>query len=223
MVKNIAVIGLGRFGQAVVNDLIHEGYKNIFVVDNNKNIFNDYVSANEGIITGKSFDAKQKKFLNDSGLNTMDIVVIAISDLQSSIIISLNLLDLKAKKIIVKAVNKNHKRILESIGIKEIIQTELLAAKLIKKIIKIETNFNFQIIDDEFISFKIKIKNINIDSKTLKDLNFFNSLNCHVSYIKRNKNIIICSEDSEVKLNDELYFIAKIDMLKNIINKVQNN
>jgi len=153
----------------------------------------------------------------------MDVIIIAISDLQSSIIISLNLLDLHAKKIIVKAVNKNHKRILKSIGIKEIIQTELLAANLIKKFIKNETNLIFQIIDKDFISFKIKIENINLDSKTLQDLNFYNSLNCNVSYIKRNKNIIACNKDSEVKLNDELYFIAKTDMLKSIINIIQNS
>ena len=56
MVKNIAVIGLGKFGQAVVDDLISEGYKNIFVVDNNKNKFNDYVSTKKKLITKKPFD-----------------------------------------------------------------------------------------------------------------------------------------------------------------------
>ncbi len=223
MVKNIAIIGLGKFGEAVLSSLLYQKVKNIFVVDKDQKVLNNCISNHGDMVTGVSFDSMQKIFLEENGINEMDVVIITISNIQSSVITSLNLIDLGIKKIIVKAVDKHHERILTSIGIKEVIQSDMIAAEAITKRATLSVNIPFQVIDDTYISIKIKITNPDIEGETIGSLKMFDTISYFITYIQRNKKVITANANTELTLNDELYIIVKNNQLNNLINKLTND
>ncbi len=222
MVKNIAIIGLGRLGSSILNELLGQKVKNIFVVDNNEVVLRNCISNFNGSVTGVSFDSMQKVFLEENGIAEMDVVIIAISDIQASIITSINLLDLGVKKIIVKATNDNHSRILKSLGIKEIIQADRIAAENIAKKAALSVNAVFQIIDDTYVSTKIKITNPDIDGESINSLKMNNTTSYSVVYVIRNKQTIVANNSTEIKLNDELIIIVKQNSINNIVSILTN-
>ena len=223
MAKNIAIIGIGKFGGAVLQTLLEQKNKNVFVVDNNEILLRNCISNYGGIVTGVSFDSMQKIFLEENGIAEMDVVIVAIGDIQSSVITSINLLDLGVKKIIVKAVNNHHDRILKSIGIKETIQANMIAAQTISKRATLSVDIPFQVIDSDYVSIKLKVTNPDIDGESINSLKMHNTTLYRVVFVLRNNKSIIADNSTEIKLNDELYIIVKNNSLGNLISKLTNN
>ncbi len=220
--KNIAIIGIGKFGEAVLGSLLNQKVKNILVIDNDKSVINNCVSNYGDVISGVVLDSMQKIFLEDNGISEMDVAIVAIGNIQSSVITCLNLIDLNVNKIIVKAVNSYHQRILESIGIKEVIQSDMIAAEAITKRATLSINIPFQVIDDTYISLKIKVTNPDIDGETISSLKMYNTSLYNIVYIQRNKKTLTVDSNSEIKLNDELYLLVKNNQLNNLVTKLTN-
>ncbi len=223
MIKNIAIIGVGRFGNAVLDALIEQKNKNIFVVDKNEALLRNCLSNYDGKVTGVSFDSMQKIFLEENGIAEMDVVIVAISDITSSVITSINLIDLGVKKIIVKSIDNHHNRILQNIGIKNTVQAYNIAAQTISKRATLDVNVPFQVIDEKYISAKIKITNPDIDGESINSLKMYNNTSYHVSYILRKHELIIANDSTEIKLNDELYIIVEYKSLNSLLIKLTKN
>ncbi len=223
MSKNIAIIGIGKFGSSILDALIDQKTKNIFIVDNDEVLLRNCISNYNGIVTGVSFDARQKVFLEENGIGEMDIAIVAISEITSSVIIAMNLMDLKIKKVIVKATDINHKRILKNIGIKEIIQSEKIAADTIAKSIDLTKSVPFQVIDDTYLSLKLKITNPDIDGETILTMKMDNNIKFRISYIERNNRILFVDDSTEIKMDDYIYMIIKSNLLESTISKFTKN
>ncbi|MGL4382598.1 MAG: potassium channel family protein, partial [Bacilli bacterium] len=114
--KDVLVIGLGRFGMAVVNTLLERNQK-LTVVDNNEEKINSIASRCE---YAKVCDTKNEDVLKQLGVTNFDHVVVAIgSSIESSIITTLLLKDLGVENITVKASNKQHYQALLKLGVPE--------------------------------------------------------------------------------------------------------
>lgn len=126
--EQFAVIGLGRFGSAMAKSLAGMG-KDVLAIDareSNINNIREYVT--HSIIA----EATEANVLKELGINNFDAVIIAIGEnIQASILVAMMCKELGVKRIIAKAHNSTHKKVLEKIGVDlVIIPEEEMAVKL---------------------------------------------------------------------------------------------
>lgn len=121
MKKEFAVIGLGRFGGSIVDEL-REMDVDVLAIDINAERVKDFQDiATESVIA----DTTEEQVLNDLGLRNFDHVVVAIGDnIQSSILTTLLLKDIGVKKVTVKAQSAYHARVLDKIGADFVVHPE---------------------------------------------------------------------------------------------------
>lgn len=121
MKKTFAVIGLGRFGEAVARQLAAQG-KEVLAMDQSE----EPVQKLSDIVTHAVVaDAKDISVLKSLGIGEFDCVIVAIgSDVASSIIITVQLKELGVKKIVCKAGSDIHKQALLKVGADKVIIPE---------------------------------------------------------------------------------------------------
>ncbi len=140
--KTFAVIGLGRFGTAVAVQLFNMGYE-VLAIDKNMDLVNaaaDYVTR---AVCG---DAKEESVLKALGIRNYDCVIVAIGgDITDSVLVTLMLKEAGIKRVVCKAMNIQHKKVLEKIGADSIIIPEQEAG--IKTAISLVSNNILDIIN----------------------------------------------------------------------------
>lgn len=119
--KKCAVIGLGLFGMAVAKTLSEQNCE-VMVVDNDEEKLQEIVDYVTYAICA---DVTEPKAWNAIDLENIDVAVIAISEnMEGSIIAAMHVLEKKVPYIIAKAISEIHGRVLEKIGVNEIIYPE---------------------------------------------------------------------------------------------------
>ncbi len=121
MRKKFCVIGLGKFGIHVTKTLYQLGHE-VTAIDADK----EQVQAAKDYCTMALLgDASNKDFLEAQGIRDMEAVVVSTGERSHlSTLITLFLKELKVKRILVKAINEDHGRILARIGATDIIYPE---------------------------------------------------------------------------------------------------
>ena len=110
---SFGIIGLGRFGTALALKLIEAGCE-VIVVDRNENKvkamreYTDYAYvANE----------LTKQVLEEIGIQNCDTVVICIGEaIDTSILVTLNVVNLGVRRVISKAISQDQGEVLEKLG-----------------------------------------------------------------------------------------------------------
>lgn len=119
--KTFVVIGLGRFGSAVAEELCNLGHE-VLAID----VSEGAVQAVADKVTYAAVgDGQDPEVLRALGVRNYDCAIMAVStDLGDSVLITLNLKDLGLKKIICKAKNHVHQEVLTRIGADTVIFPE---------------------------------------------------------------------------------------------------
>src|SRR5699024_2628956 len=108
MKREFAVIGLGRFGGSICEELSIEDMYTIEIEIEQQKI-NEFKNLSSSALIAHSTD---ESVLKDLGINNIDHVIVAIGDnIQASILTTVILTDLNVKKITVKAQNDYHQKI----------------------------------------------------------------------------------------------------------------
>ena len=118
--RQFAVIGLGRFGSSVAKTLSAKG-KEVLGIDHREQIVQEMSDA---ITQAVCVDASDDKALKAVGIENVDVAIVAIGDLEASILITLMLKEMGIKEIVAKAVTEDHKKVLEKIGATRIVMPE---------------------------------------------------------------------------------------------------
>lgn len=130
MKKKFCVIGLGNFGYHVTEALFMDGH-DVIAIDSDR----EKVQAVKDICSYALLgDAGNKEFLASQGVQEMDAVVVSTGDRSHlSTLITLYLKELKVRRILVKAMNEDHGRILEKVGATNVIYPEKDMARRIAR------------------------------------------------------------------------------------------
>jgi len=119
--KQFAVIGLGRFGSSVATTLTEKGFQ-VLAIDASENITQ---SISNSVTQAVCLDATDEKALRSVGIENVDVAIVGVgTDLEASILITLNLKEIGIKEIVCKAITEDHKKVLEKIGATNVIQPE---------------------------------------------------------------------------------------------------
>ncbi|WP_300360843.1 TrkA family potassium uptake protein [Fusobacterium sp.] len=120
--KQYLVIGLGSFGTNVAKTLYEAG-EEVVGIDINENIVQELINS-EYLENAFSLDATDETQVKRLDISTFDIVFVCIGAVEPSMMITLNLKEFGAKKIIVKAASQKHRKLLEKIGVDQVIYPE---------------------------------------------------------------------------------------------------
>lgn len=117
----IAVIGLGRFGSAIAKKLSEKNAEVLAIdVDEEK-----VVAISDHVAYAVALDSTEAKNLVAQNIQEMDAVVVAIgTNYQGLLLTTFVLQELNVKRIIVRAQDQNQKRILQKMGISEVLSPE---------------------------------------------------------------------------------------------------
>ncbi|WP_322959066.1 TrkA family potassium uptake protein [Mycoplasmopsis cynos] len=204
--EDIAVIGAGRFGQAVVDQLLKLG-KTVTFIDKDEEKIKSYKDDIENLIVG---DAADIKLLKANKFERFGTIVVAAPE---NIEIVAALLEIKANNIIARATNLRHARVLRQIGVDTIVSPEYEAGKR-TALIAANSSFvkyseNLQEVGDDFVIGTTIVKNFSLDNKLVKDIDF-NSRGVTLVLIKSKGISIRPTGMSKIYYNDILTFIGEI-------------
>lgn len=118
--QQFAVIGLGRFGASVARTLSSMGYE-VLAVDSSEERIQDLASQVTHVVQA---DATDEEAMRALGLRNFDIVVVAVGDIQASILTTLILKEIGAEYIVCKAVSQLHGKVLEKVGADRVVFPE---------------------------------------------------------------------------------------------------
>jgi trk system potassium uptake protein TrkA len=115
--KQVAVVGIGNFGFYLAVELFQKGHEVLGIDINPRPVQEIRDQVSRAVIA----DATDTKALRELELEKTDTVVISIgSDLNNSILATLNVKDMGVKHVVAKAVSEAHGRILKKIGADDI-------------------------------------------------------------------------------------------------------
>ncbi|HXW04718.1 MAG TPA: TrkA family potassium uptake protein [Vicinamibacterales bacterium] len=119
--KQFGVIGLGRFGSAMATTLAELGH-DVIGVDGDEL----RVQQMADVIThALQIDATDEKALKAAGIQDVDVAVVSIGEnIESSLLVVMQLRELGVATIVAKAVTPLHGRILEKLGVSRVIFPE---------------------------------------------------------------------------------------------------
>ncbi|ADV68430.1 potassium channel family protein [Deinococcus maricopensis] len=185
-VKQCLVIGLGRFGTAVATTLYEIGHE-VVAVD----VEEEHVEGVMNLVTHAAIlDATDERALRSIGVSDFDVVIIAIgTDIQSSILATLNAKSLGAPYVVCKAIDDTARRVLEKLGADLVIRPEHdMGVRLARQIA------TPNLVDTLDLGSNYAIVEIEANERlrgTLRDLNLTNRFGVQVIALNRAGNIEI--------------------------------
>lgn len=118
--KSYLVLGLGRFGQSFAKTLASIGH-DVLVVDKSESIVQQF--SNE-VTHAICAEASNEGFLSSIGVKNYDAAIVAIGDIQSSILTVVLLKELGSKYVLAKASSDLHAKVLYKVGADRVIFPE---------------------------------------------------------------------------------------------------
>lgn len=185
--KSYAVFGLGRYGRAVVRELLNNG-ASVLAIDKNRKIVDELVGE---IPLCKCADITEPGVIKQLGISNVDVVIISMAkNFEASVMATVLCKEAGVKKVIVKCSNEAHYRILSKVGADEVVLPEYESGiRLAKNILS--SGF----IDIADISDNISILELDIkpewEGKTLRELDLRKKYNINVIAFKKDDNIDI--------------------------------
>jgi trk system potassium uptake protein TrkA len=213
--KRFAVIGLGNFGFHAAKALYEDGNE-VIAIDLDKG----RVQAIDGHCTEAIvLEATDKETLKTLGLENMDGVIISTgTKISTSILICLHLQEIGVKKILAKALDDDHGKILKRMGATEIIHPERDMALRVSRGLSQPNVMDFIPLSDEFDLIQVDPPREFI-GKSLKEINLRAKYNVHIIAIKElvpENFILVPPANFVIKDSDILIMLGKSKNIKEI-------
>ncbi len=131
--KRIGIVGAGRFGSSLAQSLVNRGVE-VLIIDRSR----DVVDRMAGIVAkAMEGDAIEEGTLEAAGFRDCDIAVVAVgSDMESSVLATLMLKEMKIPCVISKATSDVHGKVLQKVGADRIVYPDRdVAARLARTLV----------------------------------------------------------------------------------------
>lgn len=218
--KQFIVIGLGKFGQSVAKTLYQLGY-DVLAVDDDETIVQE---ISDQVTHAVQMDATDEYSLRTLGIRNFDVAVVSIgTNVQSSIMVTLNLKEAGVKKVIAKGNNEMHAKLLKKIGADRVILPEAdMGVRVAHNLV------SSNILDFIELSPDYSIVEISAPSqwqgKNIKDLDARAKYGINIMAIKTDSNINISPMATDViGKEDILVVIGSIEDLAKIESMMSND
>lgn len=206
MKKSFAVIGVGRFGIALIEELANLD-ADILVIDKNY----DKIEKVAKLVTNAiCLDSTDIEALKEVGITNYDTVVVATGiNVDNSILTTLILKDLGIKDVYVKVQSEYHAKVVEKLGVEEdhLIWPEQSTGRRLAKIL-VSGNFVDYIELDHEYSFISTESTKRLIGKNLLELEIRKRFYVNIVAIRRHQKIMIPSSTTPFEEEDEILLVG---------------
>ena len=202
--EQIAIIGLGKFGMSIAK-LLSKYDCDVLAIDDSEFLIEEVVPY---VTRAIKLNASDSEALKAVGIRNFDIAIVGIGDnIEASLMVTLTLKELGIPRIIAKARDEKHAKLLEMIGVDKIVQPEIdsamrlvstLTAKYVKE--KIELSKDYCMVE-------IETPNIWV-GKTFSELALRQKHSINVVCIKRKGDVTFPTANYKLEENDSLLVMA---------------
>ncbi len=217
MNKDFAIIGLGAFGQQLCHALSDQGAE-VIAIDIDEERVNDVA----GYVTfAYCCDCTKRSALEQLRLNEVDHVILAIGDHLESVILTIILLkDLGVKKITARAEDEGVKRVLEHLGVEEVIDTrELAVSSLGYRLLSRSITQYVELTGEHSVATVLYAGKE--PSATLSEMNVRGKFGLNVLLIRRGKKDIIPSKDDRFEPGDSVVVFGTKNAIRRLDRKIK--
>lgn len=204
--KSYAVIGLGRFGQALAKQLCTLGAE-VLAMDVRADLVQQ--AAND-VTHAVVADAQDKEVLRSLGVAHMDCAIIAIGDdLAASVLVAMNLKELQVPYIVSKAHDETHRRILEKLGVDRVVIPEQENAQRLGRSLHSHNVLEYIELSEEYGILEIPAPRSWV-GKTLKELNIRAKLGVNIIAVENGKRTNVSpAADYQIQAEDILVVLGE--------------
>lgn len=180
------IIGLGRFGMALVRALSLGG-KETLVLDNSHENINEVSEYTDNVFL---VDKLSKENLKKSGIQNCDTVIVCIGEsIDKSILTTLNIIELGVKRVISKATSEEHGSVLKKLGA-EVVYPEKDMAERVARRLCVPHVLEFISLSNEIDITEIKLSE-KIMGITIEHLDIRKRFGLNIIALKKEDEIII--------------------------------
>ena len=200
----ILVVGLGRFGRSVARALAGSGHGGI-VVDVSERAIQ---SVGDDVDQAVEGDATNEAVLRQVGASDVDLAIVAMADVEASVVITTHLKDMKVPRVFAKASSDVHRVILDRVGADHVVFPERdMAGRLAQSIAMPGMLDYLEVLPHVGIT---EIHNKAFVGHSLANLNLHAKYGVNVLVIKRDTELIVMPELTErVGAEDVLVVIGR--------------
>lgn len=205
MKKSFAVIGLGRFGLGLVEELAKSG-ADVIAVDTNPKAVE---SASKFVEQAVICDGSIGNNLLEIGVKNVDHAIVALSsNLVTTITITIILAEMGINKITVRIDDSFYTNTLLKLGATDVIFPERMAGIRLADKIFADSFVDYYNIEGDYCVVRILI-NENFKAIPLEELNARNNFDINIALIRRGKEYITPKAEESIMPNDEILVIGK--------------
>lgn len=207
---SFGVIGLGRFGTALAIKLAESG-KEVIVVDNNENKVKELRAYTDYAYVA---DELTKEVLEEVGIQNCDTVIVCIGTaIDTSILVTLNVVNLGVKRVIAKAISPDQGAVLQKIGAEVVYPEKDMALRVAKKLVSSSVMDYISLDNDVEISeFKITDHMV---GKTIRNIRTRERFGLNVIALEHDgKTEIEVNPDYQLVKGDAFVVIGKSDNIR---------
>ncbi|MCP4292106.1 MAG: TrkA family potassium uptake protein [bacterium] len=191
----IAVLGLGRFGQAVARELSRQRAE-VLAVDRNLNKVNEII---QDVDEAESFDATNAQLLVSRNIASMDAVVVAIgSNFEASVLVTMHCHELGVPLVCAKALNEEQAVVLRKVGANRVIKPEEDVGTHLARHLTHESVMDFVELPDGYSLRTLKVPSDWV-GKSVSELNVLNEFRLNIIQVIRRSGVDKDGQDVTIK------------------------
>ena len=147
--KKYAVIGLGNFGSSVAKQLAAKG-EEILVIDKDEEVIDN---IKDEVSYAIAMDSTNSNALMQQNISEFEAVVVAIGEnhIEAMLLTTVLLLEMRANRVIARAVTESQRKLLKRLGVDEVIAPEEHMGKMIAEQLIFPSIHNFIELPDNHI------------------------------------------------------------------------
>jgi len=203
--KHIAVIGLGLFGTSVAETLVQQGHY-VLGIDINEQRVQMLARQLNQCVSVSNVDEESLLAL---GIKEYDAVVVAIGDIEANLMVVQTLQELGVKRVMAKAVSHRHGRVLQRLGVSQVIFPEHDMGVRAAHSLSGDRVIDYIELSDEYNIVEIQAPR-HFVGKTLDEIDLRKNYRVSLIAIKTAKKILVSpSADTTIEAQSELVMIGK--------------
>ncbi|MDR2822862.1 MAG: TrkA family potassium uptake protein [Acholeplasmatales bacterium] len=215
MKKKFGVIGIGAFGKALIDELKELG-SSVFAIDKDLNSIRKVSSI---VDQSAVCDSTDYQSLKEIGFEHLDHVIVAIGDIEDSILTTMVLVEFKIPEITVMVKSVYHEKVVQKLGATLTISPEKSTGKRIARGLIAKSVVDYFKVDEDFGIYEFYVRE-DFEEITLIELNLRNKYDVSLVLIKRDNETILPKADSTICPKDLIMVVGthkKINKFSDVI------
>ena len=214
--KSFAVIGLGQFGRAVVDELLDNGM-DVIAIDNNPEAI---AKVSKYLPTAFVADSTDEDALKELGIRDIDAVIVAYGDnKEASILTTVILREFGIEQIIVRVDDDYYVPIMKKLGATDVITPQKAAGQALANRLGNEDFKDYYKLDAKYSIISIVI-NPGFVPVTLRELNSKEVYGVSIVLIMRNNKSFVPGGNDSLLPDDTIFVVGTTRDIKNFREEV---